>query len=344
MNIGVLCPSEIAIRRFMPAMTQIRGIHFAGIAVNSVQERYGVNLPSEDEVNMMLKSENIKADVFLETYGGIKYSSYEEIILSPDIDALYIPLPPALHYKWAKMALINGKHVMVEKPATISLKHTYDLVETAKKKNLALHENYMFVFHNQLGAIDEVIKSGEIGDVRLYRISFGFPRRSLTDFRYNKKLGGGALIDAGGYTLKYARMLLGDTASIKYAHLNYIDQYEVDIFGNAVLENDKGISAQIAFGMDNDYKCELEVWGSKGTIQTGRVLTAPSGFTPTMLIKKNTDIEEKALPSDDAFKKSIEFFVEASISSKIRNSSYKNILEQAELVDQFFNLAMNNSL
>ena len=47
----------------------------------------------------------------------------------------------------------------------------------------------------------------------------------------------------------------------------------------------------MAFGMDNDYKCELEVWGSKGSLKTGRVLTAPAGFSPSITIKKNTDIE-----------------------------------------------------
>ena len=59
----------------------------------------------------------------------------------------------------------------------------------------------MFVFHNQLEAINDIVRSGEIGDVRLYRITFGFPRRDARDFLYNKALGGGALLDAGGYTM-----------------------------------------------------------------------------------------------------------------------------------------------
>ena len=69
MNIGVLCPSEIAIRRFMPAMVQVEGLHFAGIGVNSISERYGDNLPQKSEINNMLESENEKADVFINHYG-----------------------------------------------------------------------------------------------------------------------------------------------------------------------------------------------------------------------------------------------------------------------------------
>ncbi len=275
-------------------------------------------------------------------YGGEIFNSYKDIVSSKEISALYIPLPPALHYRWAKIALEYGKHVLVEKPSTIAAKDTSELLKIASKENLALHENYMFIFHNQIAAIEDFIKSGEIGDVRLYRISFGFPRRAANDFRYNKALGGGALIDAGGYTIRYATRLLGESAEIKCARLNYIDEFEVDIYGSATLVNKDGVTAQVAFGMDNDYKCELEVWGSKGSLKTGRVLTAPAGYTPSMTIKKNTDIEECLLPADDAFKKSIEHFMEGIENKKVREANYKEIMRQAQLVDQFSNMTKND--
>ena len=136
----------------------------------------------------------------------------------------------------------------------------------------------MFVYHDQLDALNKVVQSGEIGNVRLYRISFGFPLRQLNDFRYNKKLGGGALLDAGGYCMKYARYLLGDTAKVVTAQANNIGGFEVEMFGSATMTNINGDVVQIAFGMDNDYRCEIEIWGSKGTIISGRILTAPAGF------------------------------------------------------------------
>ena len=335
MRLGIICPSDIANRRFLPALKTIEEVDFIGVGVNSPKERYGVNLPDQKEIEDMLQGEKDKAENIVAKYGGQIYDSYEEIVMSSNIEAVYIPLPPALHYKWAKKALENGKHVLVEKPSTTSFDDTTRLVELARAKSLALHENYMFSFHNQLNAIESVIESGEIGDVRLYRISFGFPRRAANDFRYNKALGGGSLIDAGGYTIKYASKLLGPTAKIKYAQLNYLDEFEVDIYGSAALVNENGVTAQIAFGMDNDYKCELEIWGSKGTLKTGRVLTAPVGFTPTMTIKKNTDVEERSLPADDAFKKSIEHFMKCITDKKIREDNYNAILKQAQLVEQF---------
>lgn len=339
MNIGIICPSEIAYRRFLPALERIEDAVFVGVGVNTPRERYGSDLPSNSAITSMLDAEKEKAGIMVSEYGGRLFDSYESIISSPDIDSVYVPLPPALHHKWAKCALEQGKHVLVEKPSTTSLHDTSDLLKTAGENDRALHENYMFMFHEQLDAIETVIKSGEIGDIRLYRISFGFPRRAANDFRYNKALGGGALIDAGGYTMKYATRLLGNTAEIKYAQLNYIDEFEVDIYGSAALVNVDGVTAQIAFGMDNDYKCELEVWGSKGTLKTGRVLTAPAGFTPTMTIKKNTEIEERPLPADDAFKKSIEHFMKCINDKEAREENYQSILRQAQLMDQFSEIA-----
>lgn len=343
MRIGVICPSEIAIRRFMPALQNILELEYVGVGVNSAYERYGENLPEKRIIDKMLEVENSKAQVFLEKYGGKIFESYEKLVTSDEIDAVYIPLPPALHYKWARLALESGKHVLVEKPSTIYAKDTRDLVALARDKGLAFHENYMFVFHAQLDTIDQIIKSGEIGNIRLYRISFGFPIREANDFRYNKSLGGGALMDAGGYTIKYATRLLGNLARICCAKINNMDGYEVDMYGSATMINSEGLTAQLAFGMDNNYKCELEAWGSKGCLTTGRVLTAPTGFVPQVIIKKGNNDTIKDLPSDDAFAKSISKFVECINDAGAREKNYNEIIHQSELVEEF-RIAAENQL
>lgn len=339
MKIGVICPSEIAIRRFMPALIQSKELTFAGVGVAAKEERYQHEAVSEALFQKILKNEKEKAQVFVDKYGGKIFESYEEVVTSAIIDAVYIPLPPALHFKWAKSALEHGKHVLVEKPATISADDSRELIAIANEKGLALHENYMFAFHEQLAAIDKIVASGEIGDIRLYRICFGFPRRAADDFRYNKELGGGALIDAGGYTIRYATKLLGKTAKLKYAQSNFLNEFDVDIYGSAALVNDDGITVQIAFGMDNNYKCELEVWGSRGYLTTGRVLTAPAGFVPTATVRKGNEEKTVELPADDAFLKSMNHFVTCIENDDDRKKNYSVILRQAELVDEFKQLA-----
>jgi len=335
-RIGIICPSEIAFRRFMPALLKLKEFSFSGIAYASPEEWFG-NLTniSEEQIKNQQSQESQKAKNFVQKYNGIIFKSYLELIESDIIDAVYIPLPPALHYKWAKLALEKGKHVFVEKPSTCSLLETQELINLATKNKLALHENYMFIYHNQLQALQDIINSGKIGEIRLYRISFGFPLREINDFRYNKTLGGGALLDAGGYTLKYATYLLGDSVHVTAANVNYITDFEVEMYGSATVVNKDGQVAQLAFGMDNDYKCEIEAWGSIGTITSSRILTAPAGFIPTYTLKKNQTINTYKLMEDDAFMKSIQHFYMCINNEHIRKLNYMTIYKQESLVDEF---------
>lgn len=336
-RIGIICPSEIAFRRFMPALQKASDkIQFTGIAYASPEEWFGdISKVLPEAINEQQERESNKAQSFIDVFGGKIYKGYQTLIESKDIDAIYLPLPPALHFKWAKMALENGKHVFVEKPSTTCLADTDELIKIASEKGLALHENYMFIFHDQLKALDDVVASGEIGEVRLYRISFGFPRRTQNDFRYNKALGGGALLDAGGYTMKYAGYLLGDTARVVTAQVNYIPGFEIEMYGSATMVNDESVTAQLSFGMDNDYKCEIEIWGSQGTITSNRILTAPAGFVPTYNIKKNQDFETRELPADDAFLKSILKFYNCIVDKNERSLNYQAIYRQITYVEQF---------
>ena len=324
-KIGVLCPSEIALRRFMPALMKCEDFEFAGISSASAEEWFG------EPTSELVELEKSKAKQF-NSYGSRLFDSYNELLSSPEINAVYIPLPPALHFKWAKKALENGKHVFLEKPFTTTLSDTENLLKIAKEKNLAVHENYMFVYHSQLDWIRN--KLLEIGDIRLIRIDFGFPFRGVNDFRYNKELGGGALLDCGGYTVKLAGLFLGETAKITASQLNTKSGFDVDIYGNATLTNDDGLTAQIAFGMDNSYKCSLEIWGSEGTIYTNRILTAPDGFEPVVIVKTGNEEQQFTLPADDTFAKSIKFFKKCVDGDQIRVRHYDEIRRQSANIEE----------
>lgn len=336
-RIGVICPSEIAFRRFLPSLQKSKDFEYVGVSYATDEEWFGedwCNVDSEYR-NRMMTAEREKAEKFQKEFGGDVIKGYGNMAGTEQVDAVYLPLPPALHYKWAKLALQCGKHVFVEKPSTLCMEDTQHLVALSEQKELALHENYMFVFHNQIKAVSDIINRGEIGDVRLYRITFGFPQRAETDFRYNKSLGGGALLDAGGYTIKLATMLLGDDVQLTSATAGYKSGFGVDIYGAATMESSNGIVAQLAFGMDNDYRCDLEVWGSKGTFSTTRIMTAPDGFAPSYTIKKNQEVEKGILPADDAFLKSIEHFGLCVREEDVRKSNYQVMLLQERLVEEY---------
>lgn len=312
-RLGILGTSEIAFRRFLPALKKHSEFKYIGVASRNIE----------------------KTKPFVETYGGKGYSSYDELLQDKNIDAVYIPLPPALHFEWGKKALQAGKHILMEKPFCVNLQQTEELIELAKERNLAVHENYMFMYHKQLTKIKEIIDSGHLGKIRLYRIAFGFPMREKNDFRYNKELGGGSLLDCGGYTLKLANYLLGDTTKVVCSNLVKED-FEVDLYGNATLQNDKGITAQVSFGMDNAYKCELEVWGSKATLKAPRIFTAPPNFEVKFDYISNNDVRTILVGGDDQFYNSIDFFYKSIINEKYNNMC--NILRQVNFI---FNVGEN---
>jgi len=312
MRLGILGTSDIALRRFLPALRKQGYFQYAGVATRNVQSE--------------------KARAFKTSFGGEIYGSYAELLSDESIGAVYIPLPPALHFEWAKKALLAGKHVLLEKPFCTNAQDTQELLRLAEEKRLAMHENYMFLYHGQLAEIKKMLATGELGEIRLMRMAFGFPKRGEKDFRYNKELGGGALLDCGGYPVRLALELLGETMEVVQASLSQPPGYEVDLYGSAVLQNENGLSAQIAFGMDNAYKCELEIWGSKATLIAPRIFTAGADFAPELIIRNSSDENSLKLASDDQFLHSIKRFAEKTQNFAISDNA--NVLKQARLVEE----------
>ncbi len=302
---GVLGGADVAFRRFIPALRLCDKAEYVGVGTRSVW----------------------KANSFREAFGGKCYDSYEELLADHEVRAVYVALPPALHYQWGIKVLNAGKHVFMEKPFTVSASLTDELLCLAAEKGLVVHENYMFLYHSQLQKIRELLAEGVVGELRLVRISFGFPPRPENDIRYSRELGGGAALDCGGYAVRLSRELLGESTKVCQAKLVRPEGFEVDIYGSAVLTNRDGLCAQTAFGMDNSYRCELEVWGSSGVLRAPRIFTAPPDFSPVVYINDSP----MTLPPDNAFLRSIESFIySVQTGCTIENEA---IRQQAVLMD-----------
>lgn len=309
-KIGILGAADIAYRMFVPALKQCGLFECAGIA----------ELYNKEKLNKFIREYELQS-----------YDSFDELIENPEIDILYIPLPPAFHYEYAKKALLQGKHVFLEKPLTTNQKDAEELVSIARSKKLVLQENYMFQYHSQIQKVLEIIASKQLGEVRLMRGNFCFPKRESNDFRYVKKLGGGALLDAGGYVIKLGTLLLGEMAKISDAHLYYTREYEVDMFGDFSMSNGE-LTYQGAFGMDNQYNCSLEIIGSKGKLLADRIFTSPPEYVPRFQIIQGNKSETVVNEPDNHFVKSIELFDKALRDDMLREELYEKSLHQSRMV------------
>lgn len=343
-RLGVLCPANIAINRFLPALEKCRNFLFSGVGISSEIERkeFLTEDISDNQLSLKRDMQFQKALKIVSIYGGRIFESYQEMVFSDQIDAIYIPLPPAMHYKWAKRCLENEKHVFLEKPFTTNLTDTKNLLMIAQNRNLALHENYMFIFHDQINVVKDIIDTGRLGEIRYYDAKFGFPNRGEGDFRYNKAMGSGALLDCGGYLLKNASLFLGNNYNIKCS-FSYTDQAsDVDLFGAATLINKQRQLMNISYGMDCAYQCGFRVWGSEAMLETQRFFTAPPGYEPIIsLISSNGNIENVTVNKNDTFQKSILYFEKCIRSKTERENEYNCIEKQAVYVQNFREMAIS---
>jgi predicted dehydrogenase len=314
-KIGVLGTANIALRSVIPAILKLENkFKLIGIA----------------------SRDNKKADFVLDKFSCPLSVGYERIVNDSQIDAIYIPLPNSLHYEWIEKSLISGKHVIVEKSLGCTFNEVMKLTSLAKKKNLILFENFQFRFHKQLEEIKNIIINKEIGELRCLRASFGFPPfKDLDNIRYDIKLGGGALLDAGAYTTKISQQLLGYNLVVKAANLNFNDDTQVEIWGGAYLkDSNSGIFAQLAFGFDNFYQCGIEIWGSSGKLYTNRLFTAPENFSPEIFIENQINKRTIVVDPENHFEKMLIHFY--NLVCGFTNSEDEHIqnLDQARLLNE----------
>lgn len=332
MLIGIISPASIALNRFLPALAKISDEDFslAGIAVLDASE-WDV-LPSD--LNERIELQRKKAVDACSVFGGNVYLSASDMMMDPNVDALYIALPPAFHSKFVRMGILCGKHILCEKPFGVDIGESVELVRLAESKGVVVLENYMFLRHKRLRRIIDLLSEGALGELRLIRADFGFPFRGADDFRYAKEAGGGALFDCGGYPIRLASELVGSELSVLDSSL-FFNGFGVDIHGSGTLGSARGLQVQVAFGMDNSYKCSLEIWGSKGCLTADRIFTPPANYEALLDIYINGKSTFESCGREDTFENSIRYFLSACCEDRVRSDEYKSLLQQARLVESF---------
>ncbi|KAG8836217.1 hypothetical protein FRC17_008953 [Serendipita sp. 399] len=171
-------------------------------------------------VQAVAARDEARARLFAATHGIPQvFANYQQMLDSPDIDAIYNPLPNGLHFEWTMKALKAGKHVLLEKPSSNSSEETRQMFALADQKNLVLLEAFHYRFHPANQRFRELVTSGTLGklqsiEVRMALLSGFF---SKDDIRFNYDLGGGATTDMGCYTMSFARWLAGSEPTVELA-------------------------------------------------------------------------------------------------------------------------------
>lgn len=195
------------------------------------------------------------------------YNSYEKLLESPDIDAVYIALPNTHHKTWALAAIQAKKHVLCEKPIVLHATDLIELQKASKRHNVILMEAFMYRFHPQMAKAKELLAQRVIGDILTIRSRFHFTIKDWqNDIRLNPNLGGGVLNDIGCYPLNAIHYLIEESPKTVQASQG-ISNYQVDTHVAVQLSYPSGILAQIDASFHGPMTQTIDIIGTKGTMQ-----------------------------------------------------------------------------
>lgn len=249
LKFGIMSTAKIGREHVIPAIQQASNAQLVAIA-------------SRDKKRARKLADYVNAP---EAFG-----SYEELLASDSIDAVYIPLPTAQHVEWAHKAIKAGKHVLVEKPLALKASEINKLIKARDAGNVTVSEAFMVTYHPQWLKVQELLKKKTIGKLRRIESSFTYYNVDAKNMRNRPELGGGALPDIGVYPTVCARFATGQEPLSVQAQVEFDPEFRTDRYASVQLDfGDFDMSFYVSTQMAN--RQTMVFHGDKGFIE----LSAP---------------------------------------------------------------------
>jgi xylose dehydrogenase (NAD/NADP) len=180
-------------------------------------------------------------------------ATYEALLQEPEVDAVYIPLHNSVHKEWALRAAAAGKHVLCEKPLGMNAAEAEEMGAAAERAGVLLMEAFMYRFHPRTRDFVAGLR-----DPMHVNATFGFTLQDPENYRMKRKLGGGALLDVGCYTVSVARWILGDPVGVA-ASVHRDGGEGVDMTVSGLLRFAGGATASVWASFEGPEEQELTV-------------------------------------------------------------------------------------
>ena len=201
------------------------------------------------------------------------HGSYEALLADPEIDVLYISLPNHLHAEWTIKAVEAGKHVLCEKPLALSVEEVDAIRSAARKHGRVVAEAFMYRHHPQTLKVQELVRSGTLGTLKLIRGTFSYVLSGEGNVRLNPEWGGGSIWDVGCYPISYTRTVVGE-APLEVFGWQVTGQTGIDETFVGQMRFDNDVLAQFDSSFAIPFHMFMEIIGSDGT------LNIPNPFKP----------------------------------------------------------------
>jgi predicted dehydrogenase len=243
--LGILGAADIAVSRVIPSLSKSKKVRVFAIASRDSR-----------------KAKEWAGKLGIEKY----YGSYDELLESEEVEAVYIPLVNSLHCEWTLKSLQKGKHVICEKPLALTSEEARGMIRIAMEKKLTLMEAFMYRYHPRNRAVFNMAKSGELGELRAIESCFSYVLDDPSSYLMSRELGGGALFDVGCYCVNVSRMLTGLEPVEVYGTANITDT-KVDMTFAGMLRFAGGIVSSFHVSMNEEPRFSYRVVGEKGLIE-----------------------------------------------------------------------------
>jgi len=265
---GVLGVAKIATAKVIPAMQRGECAEIVAIASRDLA----------------------KAESAATTLGIPKaYGSYEELLADPEIDAVYNPLPNHLHVPWSIRAAEAGKHVLCEKPVAMNAAECATLIEARDRTGVKIGEAFMVRSHPQWIRAREIVRSGEIGDLRVLVTAFSYLNRDPKNIRNIAEWGGGALMDIGCYAVQISRYLFEYEPRRVLALIERDPDTRIDRLTSGAMDFDPGESIFTCGTQMVPYQ-RVQIIGTRGRIEVEIPFNAPPDRACRLLIDSGADV------------------------------------------------------
>ncbi|HLR70687.1 MAG TPA: Gfo/Idh/MocA family oxidoreductase [Pseudogracilibacillus sp.] len=279
---GILSTARIAVDQLIPAIKKASNAKVTAIATSS----------DTNKVTTIAEQFHIEK----------VYSSYEDLLNDPQIDAVYIPLPNHLHKEWTIRTAKKGKHILCEKPAALNAKEVAEMKQACLDNDVLFMEAFMYYFHPQHERVKEIIDSGEIGKVTYMEAGFSFYLEEEArgkDIRMQSSTGGGCIYDLGCYTIHAIRNILRNEPESIHVHADIHPIYNVDTDVVAYLTFSNDLRATFNLSFNLPMRHEYRVYGTEGSIIVPRAFRPDlHGGEAIIKIKKSSSTRIETINGD----------------------------------------------
>jgi len=284
-----------------------------------------------------------RARAFADRFGIAGAGDYASVMANPDVDLIYVALPPTVHARWAVAALQAGKHVLCEKPLSANGTDARAIADAAEAGGRAAFVGFHYRLHSFTQRLLEVIGSGVLGDIDDVEIDFSIPHFVVKpgNIRLDGDLGGGAVMDVGCYAIDLLRAAFGEATVLSSSAELYDADPRVDLQTDFVLSFDAGITPRVraSFLGDDKGAMSLDIVGSAATLHATSVIVPQWGATLRVTAGDDVLIDAKAVPDESSYVKQLEHLLDVLGTDAPTPLRAADAVGTMELVDEVYRAA-----